>query len=185
MAEKIENNNTEQSENKKIGVFLSLKTRLKSTNEIFDYSSKDNEILVTFIDKRTYICMKENSEIKTEYTNQNEILLIINREGNSFYINNMTYKNHKIDLENLRKINKYIWYVINSDSNSIINPNDDYDLKEGDIIKFGKIKLFVKKIVIIDKTEKENNKEKRIIRKKRIMRKKRIIRKKRILRINI
>ena len=167
MAERTESSNTEKTEKSDIqktkqnnlGVYLNLKTRLKSTFEIFDYSSKDNKNLNTFIDKRTYICMNENDDnIKTKFINQNEILLLINREGDKYYINNMIYKNYRLNLENLRRIHIYLWYVINSDSNSIINTNEDYYLKEGDIIKIGKVKLFVKKLFIIGKQETEEEK---------------------------
>ena len=146
----------------KIGVYLNLKTRLKQTNEIFDYSSTDNiNEMNTFITGRIYLYRLLNNDIvKSDpgSSKEDELLLLIRKKENSYEIDNITYKLNPFNSENSKKINNYLWYVINSEpSINMINPNEDYYLKEGDIIKFGKVKYFVKKICI--KKEEGNSKK--------------------------
>ena len=140
-----------------LGVYLNLKTKLKATDQIFEYSDKETKNVNTFINKKGYIYMNEFGNNITQSGNQNELLLLIQPEKEQFYIDNMVYKNNKLNFENLRKEIKYLWYVINSESNE--NPNEDYYLEEGDIIKIGKVRLLVNEI-FIKKEEKKGGDDK-------------------------
>ena len=46
------------------GVYLNFKTRISSTNAIFDYSSQKNKNLNTFIMEKTYFFISVNNIIK-------------------------------------------------------------------------------------------------------------------------
>ena len=123
------------------GVYLNFKTRLKTTNEIFDYTDKNTKNVNTFIIGKTDLYMNANNIIynqKNKTNNKDELFLIIHKINNNFYIDNTVYQKNKPNFENLRKINKYLWYVINSDSKVKKNQNEDFYLEEGDIIKLGK-----------------------------------------------
>ena len=150
---------TQDSMKAEEGVYLIFKNYTKSTNEIFDYSSiENNDIQNTFITEKTFIFKSENNIIK-EFKDKelaledDNLLLTIMRNEEGFYINNSNFQFQQI--EQLRNVKNYLWYVINSDNKEIINPNEDYYMTEGDIIKIGRVIYFVKEILIYN----ENNKE--------------------------
>ena len=163
MSENSKKQFTDFQDKKDLGIFLNLKTRIKSTSEIFDYSSDKNNNLNTFINEKTYLYRSENNIIKG-YKDQgssskdDQLLFIIRstNKSNKFYIDNSVF--NFISLEKLRNTKNYLWYVINSESEKINNPNKNYYLTEGDIIKIGRVKYFVKKI-FIKKKEKEKEEE--------------------------
>ncbi len=162
----------EKEKEEKYGVYLNLKTRKRYKSGIFDYSSNvnDNKIINTFITKEIYLKKDKYNDIKgyenkkAENENENDslILTLFNNKinNNKFYIDNLTFTentNSPLDIneKNIKLLNTFIWKVINSDSIDDNNPNDDYFLRENDIIKFGDIKYIVKEIHIENK-EKEN-----------------------------
>jgi hypothetical protein len=152
---------TQDSMKAEEGVYLIFKNYTKSTNEIFDYSSiENNDIQNTFITEKTFIFKSENNIIKEfkdkELASEDDnLLLTIMRNEKGFYINNSNF--HFQQIEQLRNVKNCLWYVINSDNKEIINPNEDYYLREGDIIKIGMVKYIIKKIFIkgYNKEEKE------------------------------
>ena len=156
--------NNGKTDGKSNGVYLDIKTRLTKISEIFDYSSDDqNKNLNTLITEATYLCIDEYNNIfgYPGLSSIEKLLLIIRplKKKNKFYIDNFLYKRNPINIENLRKIKNYLWYVINSDSKEIINPNEDYYLGEGDVFKIGRVKYYVKEIFIKEEKGKIENNE--------------------------
>ena len=148
-----------------IGVYLNMKTRLRSTSGIFDYSSDQNKNFNTFITKRTYITKQENNFIKglnnqSDKKEGDEFLFFVRYRAKIFKIENQGFlKNLEINNTNIELINKYIWYVINSEDSSF-NKNEDYYLSVNDIIKLGKVKYIVKEIYIKNNLKKINEDKK-------------------------
>ena len=143
-----------------LGLYLNFKTRTKYTSGIFDYSSTQNNLLNTYITNRAkqmmFFVRTEDNNIKAYYNQGDflsgeQLLFYILPRKKSFqfgrdlkYIFNLEIPDEK----NIELLNNLIWYVINSNSEKNINPNPDYYLSEGDIIKIGKVKYIVKNIVI-------------------------------------
>ena len=165
-----DNKNTNKTEEKKLGVYLILKTSLKKAQEIFDYSSKTIKNINTFINKKTCINIYGNDIYGSKECplNKEELLLDIKHDEKGFYIDNCIYNNNKpLNFDNIRKTVNFLWYVVNSQSSTeIMNPNKDYYLEQGDIIKFGRVKYLVREIYIKNENQKndskseEDNKEK-------------------------
>ena len=63
---------------------------------------------------------------------------------------------------NIRALNEYIWKIINSDTLDNDCENDDYYLRENDIIKFGNIKYYVREIHIENNCNCNEEKRKQI-----------------------
>ena len=165
-----DNKNTSKTEEKKLGVYLILKTSLIKAKEIFDYNSKTIKTINTFINKKTCINIYGNDIYGSKECplNKEELLLDIKHDEKGFYIDNYIYNNNNpLNFDNIRKTFNFLWYVLNSESSTeIINPNEDYYLEQGDIIKFGRVKYLVREIYIKDESSKNdvksegNNKEK-------------------------
>ena len=165
-----DNKNTNKTEEKKLGVYLILKTSLKKAQEIFDYSSKTIKNINTFINKKTCINIYGNDIYRSKECplNKEELLLDIKHDEKGFYIDNCIYNNNKpLNFDNIRKTVNFLWYVVNSESSTeIMNPNKDYYLEQGDIIKFGRVKYLVREIYIKNENPKndvkseDDNKEK-------------------------
>ena len=161
----LQKKDIQKASDKNDGVYLNFKTRINSTNGIFDYSSQKNKNLNTFITEKTYFFRSENKIIKgfrdqASASIEDKLLFIVRATKTNFYIDNSLLNFNSI--EKLRKIKNYLWYVVNSDNKEIINPNEDYYLREGDIIKIGMVKYIIKKIFIKgyskeEKEIKENN----------------------------
>ena len=159
-----DNKNTNKTEEKKLGVYLIFKTSLKKAQEIFDYSSQRIKIINTFINKKTCINIYGNDIYGSkEYPfNKEELLLDIKHDEKGFYIDNYIYNNNNpLNFDNIRKTINFLWYVLNSESSTeIINPNEDYYLEQGDIIKFGRVKYLVREIYIKNESLKNDVKSK-------------------------
>lgn len=146
------------------GLYIDFKTRTKQTSGIFDFSDlkikKRIKQINTFIsEKRIWIVKDRNDDIMP-ITGQIaegdcKILFHIRKKNEGFTIkaNEKFEYNLEPSLSNIKKLNYYFWYVINSENDSEITnvPNKDYYLTEGDIIKIGHIKIIVKKIFFQDK----------------------------------
>ena len=155
--------NTESEEKKEIGVFLKFKTSNKSTAGIFDYSSDKSENCNAFINEKKYIYKSKNKTINLlndqgSAGNEDELLFLIRRTTKEvIYIDNSVLNFQS--LEKLRNEKNYLWYVIKSENEKIINPNEDYYLTEGDIIKLGYVKYLVKKICINESGNEKTSQE--------------------------
>ena len=167
-----EKNNNKNEKKEIYGIYLNLKTRLSSTSGIFDYNSSKNNCLNTYISLKTgkkmlFFFRTQNDIIKAyknqgdkESGNEEQLLFTISSGKQTFTFGiDLKYKFpfNEINEINIESLNYFIWYVINSESNKIKNPNEDYYLSEGDIIKFGKVKYIVKKINIKGKQTEDNN----------------------------
>ena len=151
------------------GLYLSLKTRTKYTSGIFDYSSDETNNLNTFIIKESkktiFITRTPNDNIKVysqqgEISKEDQLLFTITIRKNSFQIGRdlkYIFPFKKINETNIKYLNNFLWFVINSDTKENNNPNEDYYLSVGDIIKMGKVKYIVKEIVIKGKKEENKN----------------------------
>ena len=158
------NDNTE-----KIGLYLNIKIRTKSSDHEFDYQNlQDIKNIVTFIDESIYLVLTKDNDIikiyqhyEVESTKKGEQILfrIQKDEDNSFtFVNPMPGINIVPKKKNVELLNKSLWYVLKSEPiNPSFDANEDYYLNENDIIKLGEIKYIIKKINI------RHNKENGII----------------------
>ena len=154
---------------------LNLNIKINSSlpkNGIFDYSSNDYIFYNKKIEDRKYFFKNEYNIIKfydshgDKENGENLIFKAGKKENkseenkleenklkeNKFQLN-IIHLSEKNFIEN---IDKYFWYVINSDSNNIGNTNDDYYISENDIIKIGKFKYIVREIKIKNNLQKNN-----------------------------
>ena len=172
----MENKDNEKNKNegKEFGVFLNLKTRLKPTNEIFDYGNAENTTYVrdmntflTFLKKKRYNLyrLRNNDIVKADQgnvTKEDEFLILIRKGKDYYYIDNLNYSincdSNSLALDKFRATKNFIWKVVNSEpSTKLKNPNEDHYLKQWDIIKLGKVKYLVSKICIINEKKEDND----------------------------
>ena len=166
----VSESNSKKEENK--GLYFDFMTRISETSGIFNYNDikknpeKINHINTFISCKKMWIIREPNDNVKgvdqQTKTTGNELLFFIrrNKDGFTLYTNNFKC-NLEPNLKNIEEINHNFWYVINSvksSSNANIH-NDDYYLKEGDIIKIGNIKLIVKEIFIQNAKQEEKKEE--------------------------
>ena len=138
----------------KLGLFLNIKTFKKSSNKLFDYSSKEYKEINTFIENGTYLTRKDEKIIRVdkqsdiEYGKGEELLFYIRKIKNEIYSfeNPLPFKNISFTEDNINNLNNKIWYVLNSNNPNSSNQNEDYFLCKYDIIKMGNVKLMVKDI---------------------------------------
>ena len=178
-----------KEEGEKTGLYLDLMTRTKPTSGVFDFSDIKNKYINQiniFISEKTIWCYRDKNDniiiLKFQKSDPDlKFLFFIRKtkvcerescsaqdqtpessEGFILKINKLK-DNAEPNFINFNKINYYLWYVVNSESeqkNQIINDyNEDYYLQKGDIIKIGHIKFIVKEIVIKD--DKNNDAEKK------------------------
>lgn len=154
------------------GLKLTLKTYSKDNNELLGYKiegepSKIEELL---IQKETYLVRKENDIIQIESheeidkKNNEELLVLIKiRKGNNIKLfhpskKNVNYQNE----ENVKNLENKMWYIIKYNNKNIQDLNDDYFLKEKDIIRIGNLIYAVHEINFQqdfedEETEKKDN----------------------------
>ena len=140
----------------KIGLFLNIKTYLKNSSKLFDYSSKDIKEVNTFIENPTYLtrkndkCIRIDKQSDIEPKKGEELLFFIRKNKSQIYglDNPVPFKNISFSIDNINILNNKVWYVLNSDNPKITNQNENYNLCQNDIIKMGNIKIFVKEIHI-------------------------------------
>ena len=151
-------------ENKQ-GLFLNIKTYLKNSSKLFDYSSKDITEINTFIEDPTYLTRKNDNYIRVdkqadiEPKRGEELLFYIRKNKSQIYSfdSPVPFKNISFSRDNLNNLDNKMWYVLNSNNPNLTNQNDDYYLGKNDIIKMGNIKFIVKEIMIEQNQEKEKN----------------------------
>lgn len=75
-----------------------------------------------------------------------------------FYLNNPVKTNMQPTEKNIQQLQNKIWYVIKHDESSgnqnhqnVVNTNEDYFLRQDDIIKLGRVKYSVNEICIINR----------------------------------
>lgn len=137
---------------------LNLNIKINSSppkNRIFDYSSNDYIIYNKKIEDRKYFFKNEYNILKFydsygDKENGENLIFKADKKENKFQLN-IIHLSSKNFIEN---IDKYFWYVINSDSNNIGNTNDDYYISENDIIKIGNVKYIVREIKIKNNIQK-------------------------------
>ena len=144
-------NSLKNEEKKILGVYLNCKTRKGKMDVSFDYSSTETNNISFFVDKSLYFAESKLNDIVVPYSNQskiqgsNELLLfkiIINNKDNKYKIKLF----YKIPLVNFN-FQDCLWYVINSNSpQPEERENDDYILKENDLLKIGQYKYIVREI---------------------------------------
>ena len=144
------------SENaKNLGVFLSFKTREGSTSGIFDYSLHKKTIdMNTFIsDDKIKVIESEDKKIIFSKNNVGNQLFRINCKENSFSFNFASNNcSSNISKNSINQLDKRLWYLINSDLTEFEDMNnEDYFLKENDIIKISHKKFIISKIIRKDK----------------------------------
>ena len=149
------------NDEKKI-LFLVLNTWSNETIGIYDYSSSAIKKINAFITESTYVVRTKNNlflnieqhaDINTK--NGDDLLFYVNNNiKNKFVLMNPLPKNLKLNDVNFEYINNKIWYVIKTinddegNQNSIKECNEDYNLKENDLLKLGRVKYAVQKIKI-------------------------------------
>lgn len=143
-------NSLKNEEKKILGVYLNCKTRKGKMDISFDYSSKETNNKSFFMDKSQYFAESILNDYIVTKSNQNkfqkskEIFLFkINiKKDNKCKIN--IYYNIPINHLNFQNC---LWYVINSNSpQPEERENDDYILKENDLLKIGQYKYIVREI---------------------------------------
>ena len=160
-----------ESKAEKYGLYLNIKINSNSSYSIFDFSSSNTENFNTFITEKAFLVEDEKNNIKC-YEQQGDIrpedgeiiLFYIRIRNNKVYlerndkiydkINNNNKEKLAIDEKNIKMLDRCIWKIINYE------PNEDYYLKENDIIKIGYIKYFVREIHIENKENKEDKEDK-------------------------
>ena len=163
------------SKEEKYGVCLNITIYNNNDNDFSDSSSSETDNFNKFITKNTFIVKDKYNKIK-EYkmfrdirVEKGEKFLFYIRIRNNKCFLEKEYLNYnwtltdlfsgkiKLDVneKNISILDEFFWKVLNSD-----NPNDDYYLRENDILKFGYIKYFVREIHIENK--KNEDKQKRI-----------------------
>ena len=151
-------------ENKQ-GLFLNIKTYLKNSSKLFDYSSKDITEINTFIEDPTYLTRKNDNYIRVdkqadiESKRGEELVFYIRKNKSQIYSfdSPVPFKNISFSRDNLNYLDNKMWYVLNSNNPNLTNQNDDYYLCKNDIIKMGNIKFSIKEIRIEQNQEKEEN----------------------------
>ncbi len=160
------------SKEEKYGVYLNITIDNNNDNDFSDSSSSEIDYFIKFITQKTYIVKDKYNKIK-EYERQGDIgveekiLFYIRIRNNKCFLEK-EYLNYnwtltdlfsgkiKLDVneKNISILDEFFWKVLNSD-----NPNDDYYLRENDILKFGYIKYFVREIHIENKKNEDKQKQ--------------------------
>ena len=167
----------DQSKEEKYGLYLNIKIYSINKNGIYDHrpnNSHEKETFNIFIPESGFLVKDKDDKIKCyaqqKDMSQDEIILFYIRirknkcflekeyQNDNWTLNDLFSGKIKLDVneKNISILDEFVWRVLNID-----NPNDDYYLKENDILKFGYIKYFVREIHIENK-KKEEDKQKQI-----------------------
>ena len=124
-----------------------------------------DDINIDFTDKKSIFYCKNKNVIlpidnQTEINEQLEICFRARKSKNNYY--ELIYPIIKIpysDYSEIEKLDNRLWYILKSadPKNNSENPNDDYNLLENDIIKFGKSKYEIIEKHISNSSTEQNN----------------------------
>ena len=148
-------------------LYLILNTWSNDSIGIYDYSSSSIKKLRAFIPESTYVVrtkgnifqnIAQHADIDTK--NGDDLIFYVNNSNNdTFFLINPIPKNLKLTQVNFDYLNNKIWYVIKTDiqvkKEDDNESNEEYYLNENDLIKLGRTKYAIQKIVI---RSKNNNK---------------------------
>ena len=170
----VENEKNKTKENT-FGLHLNLKINTFNKNGIFIYNSNETKNVTLFIKDNSFIVKNEydssiNVYEQQSHIQQNEkILFFIRIRRNQIYLEKIDYNfrdNNNLEVieDNINKINFFIWEIIHSDTLTLNNiyTNEEFFLRENDIIKFGNIKYIVREIHFKNNKNNDNNKQKQI-----------------------
>lgn len=169
----VENEKNKAKENT-YGVYLNFKINKLNKYGIFNYNSNEINNMNIFIKDNSFI-VKNEYDIINVYDQQSKIqqneniLFHIRIRGNRSYLEKSDYNfrdnnNLEVNEENIKKINFFIWEIIHSDILTLNNiyTNEEFFLKENDILKFGNVKYIVREIHFKNNKNNDNNKQKEI-----------------------
>ena len=155
------------------GLKLTLEPYSKEANELLgfkieDEPSKKQECLIS---EETYLVRKGNdiiqieSQEEIEKKNNEELLFLIKiRQGNNIKLFHPPKKNINFQKdEYVNNLDNKLWYTIKYNNSNSEDLNDDYFLKENDIIIIGNLKYKVYEIKFqqdFEEVENEENEEK-------------------------
>ena len=142
--------------NKNYILNIKLNTWINDIEGVYDHKSTSLKIINTYINEATYIVRTNDNNIKKVEQHSDirldlgeELLFNVNNGKNDCYrfINPIPH-NLKLTEENIKYLDKKLWYVLKSDDLDTKNINNDYYLCENDIIKLGGLKYAVQEINI-------------------------------------
>ena len=150
---------SEQEENRNPGLYLYYSTNIYENDNIHtNFTDKKSIFYCRDKYNNNLIFPKEN---QTEINEQFEIGFRARKSKNDYY--ELIYPIIKIpfsDYSEIDKLNNRLWYIFKpvDPKNNNENPNDDYNLLENDIIKFGSNAKFeiIKKHISNSSTEHNN-----------------------------
>ena len=149
---------SEQEENRNPGLYLYYSTNIYENDNIHtDFTDKKSIFYCRDKYNNNLIFPKEN---QTEINEQFEIGFRARKSKNDYY--ELIYPIIKIpfsDYSEIDKLNNRLWYIFKpvDPKNNNENPNDDYNLLENDIIKFGNAKFEIIKKHISNSSTEHNN----------------------------
>ena len=133
---------------------LTIKTWKKDSDGMFLYNadSSSYKIVQSIINKNNYLIRKKNSIINAK-DNQSEFDIYRDREilfyarksfkTNKFELVNPVRKRMIKNNNNINNLNNRLWYILKSKKGTNEIDNEDYNINENDIIKFGRRKFEV------------------------------------------
>ena len=152
------------------GLKLTLEPYSKETNELLGFKIKDvpSKKQECLISEETYLVKKGNdiiqieSQEEIEKKDNEELLFLIKiRQGNSIKLFHPPKKNINFQKdEYVNNLDNKLWYTIKYNNSNSEDLNDDYFLKENDIIIIGNLKYKVYEIKFQQDFEEEENEEK-------------------------
>ena len=153
--------------NKNYILYIKLITWINDFEGVFDHKSTALKKINMYINEAAYIVRTNDNYIKNVEQHSDikmnlgeELLFNINNGRNDCYkfINPIPH-NMKLTEENIKYLDKKLWYVLKSDDIDKKNVNNDYYLCENDIIKLGCLKYAVQEINLQTNSHIYNEKE--------------------------
>jgi len=140
--------------NKNYILNIKLNTWINDVEGVFDHKSTALKKINMYINEAAYIVRTNDNYIKNVEQHSDikmnlgeELLFNINNGKSDCYkfINPLPH-NLKLTEENIKYLDKKLWYVLKSDEFETENVNNDYYLCENDIIKLGCLKYAIQEI---------------------------------------
>ena len=130
--------------NIKYSLHINCKTWRKDNHELIDYDSRDLSNSELQINSEGYIMRSENNNIlfSQDKNNSNELLLQIKKDDNSHF--EIVTNDYQLDENKNIQTNNNSWFLFRK---SIQGQNFKYKIKQGDILRFGRITCRIKEIV--------------------------------------
>ena len=131
---------------------MQCRTWKKDSNELIDYDSQNLVSSNLDINSKGYILRSDYKIFFFFLKKQNELLLEINKDENSIY--EIITNDCRLDENKNIETNNNSWFLLRK---KITGENLKYKIKQGDIIRFGRITCRIKEIVINKKIEIDDN----------------------------